>query len=115
MAHQTDTPQFYPLTVGNVTTRRYWLVCQVVTPIKVCFAALHHQLSIKFAGDNRRTGLALEFSEPTAMVEMGVTVQQDLYILRLETKLLDITFDLCQHLNVARVQKNVALRGDNQK
>ena len=114
MAHQTDTPQFYPLTVRNVTIRSYRLVCEVVTPMKVSFA-LHHQLSIKFAGDNRRTGSALEFSKPTAVVEMSVTVQQDLHILQLETKLLDIGFDLWQTLNVTRVQKNVALRGDNQK
>src|SRR5215469_4422278 len=69
---------------------------------------MHHQFPIQFAGDNGCAGLAPEFRETAAMVEMCVSIQQELNIFRVEAEFLDVGFDLRQHLNMTGIYEDVA-------
>jgi|SoiMethySBSTD1v2_1073268.scaffolds.fasta_scaffold3041460_1 hypothetical protein len=63
---QAHTREFDSFTVSNQPVRLDRFVGKVVAVGEVSLAATRHQLTIEVAGNNRRAGLALEFSKPAA-------------------------------------------------
>src|SRR5260370_1361871 len=115
MGGQRHAAKFDALAIGNDAIWLYGFIGQLVTPIEISFSTAHHKLAIKLAADHFRTGSAFEFCKAAAVVEVGVTIQQDFNVPRLETELFNVCCDLRQHLDVASVQKDVTCGGNDQE
>src|SRR5205807_2626079 len=77
-------------------------------------AAGAKEFGVAFSGEEFRAGKFLELRESAGVIEMSVTVQQDLYVAQLETKLLDVAFDLRRGFDKSTVENEMTLRGSDQ-
>src|SRR3984893_6861908 len=115
MSRQTHASKFDAFAVRNCAIWLHGFVCQVVTPEEIPLATLHHEFPIELASDDLRAGAAFEFCEYSAVIEMGMAVQQDLDVPWLWEESPVVCGNLRKHLEVAGVEKNISRRSGDQE
>ena len=112
---QAEASELDALPVADVLVGCDRLVGIVVAVGEVAPPAPLHLRAIRLAGDEARSGPALQLGESPAMVVVGVAVEEQLHVGEVEAERLDVPFQPGEHLHRTGVEQHVPHRGGQEK